>query len=60
MVNWFFSEQINTKNERDIMKESIGLYPFLRIKNKETAIAPLIAKRLAERMEKERLNSESV
>jgi methylmalonyl-CoA mutase len=47
------------KNESDRMKESIQLYPFLKTRNKETVIEPVIAKRLAENLEKERLKSES-
>lgn len=46
-------------NENDLMKESIELYPFLRTQNSETVIEPIIAKRLAEELEKERLNRES-
>jgi len=48
------------KNDSDKMKESMDLYPFLRTQNKETVIEPVIAKRLAEEMEKERLNSETI
>ncbi len=47
------------KNESDRMNESIQLYPFLKTRNKETVIEPVIAKRLAEDLEKERLKSES-
>ena len=47
------------KNESDKMKDSISLYPFLKTTNKETIIEPVIAKRLAEKLEKERLDSES-
>jgi len=47
------------KNESDKMKESIELYPFLRSLRKETIIEPVIAKRMAEGLEKERLKRES-
>jgi methylmalonyl-CoA mutase len=46
------------KKEGDPMKEQIELYPFLKTQNKETVIEPIIAKRLAEKIEKERLNNE--
>lgn len=47
------------KNESDKMNDSLDLYPFLKTSNKETVIEPVIAKRLAEKLEKERLKSES-
>jgi len=46
------------KNQNDKMKESIALYPFVKTQKKETVIEPVIWKRLAENMEKERLKSE--
>ena len=45
-------------NESDKMKESIALYPFVKSRNEETVIEPIIGKRLAENMEKERLKGE--
>jgi len=46
------------KNESDNMKGRIDLYPFLKNQNKETLIEPILAKRLGESIEKERLNNE--
>ncbi|MCF6296557.1 MAG: methylmalonyl-CoA mutase subunit beta [Flavobacteriaceae bacterium] len=47
-------------NADDKMKDTIELYPFLKIKSNETTIKPVISKRLAEKLEKERLNNESI
>ena len=40
------------------MKEDLQLYPFVKMKNKKTLIAPIIQKRLAESIEKKRLDNE--
>ena len=45
-------------NEKDKMKDTIELYPFLNTKKRETIIQPIIAKRLAENMEQGRLTDE--
>jgi len=45
-------------NEDDKMKHDIELYPFLKTKSYETIIQPVIAKRLAEKIEQERLANE--
>ncbi|NND88123.1 MAG: methylmalonyl-CoA mutase [Flavobacteriaceae bacterium] len=46
------------QNSVDRMKESLELYPFLKTNIRKTEIQPIIAKRLAETMEKERLDHE--
>ncbi|TVZ52389.1 methylmalonyl-CoA mutase subunit beta [Dokdonia sp. Hel_I_53] len=46
-------------NILDRMKDELELYPFLKIKPRKTLIAPIIPKRLAENIEKERLKMES-
>jgi len=45
-------------NPDDMMKDNIELYPFVKIKSRKTCIKPIIAKRLAEKLEKERLANE--
>ncbi len=45
-------------NEKDKMKGSIELYPFVKKKSIKTLIPPIIEKRLAEKDEQERLNLE--
>jgi methylmalonyl-CoA mutase len=45
-------------NLTDKMKEDIELYPFVRSKPRKTIIRPIIAKRLAEKQEQERLEIE--
>ena len=45
-------------NLDDKMKEDIELYPFVRVKPRKTIIKPIIAKRLAEKLEQERLEKE--
>ena len=45
-------------NSEDRMKDSLELYPFLKHKPRKTIIQPIIAKRLAEKIEKERLEHE--
>lgn len=46
------------QNPKDRMKDNIELYPFVKIKPRKTLITPIIEKRLAEKIEQERLASE--
>ncbi len=46
------------QNEVESMQADLELYPFLKINPRKTLIAPIIAKRLAENTEKERLAKE--
>ncbi len=46
------------KNENDKMKDTIELYPFLKINPRKTLIQPIIEKRLAEEVEQKRLDDE--
>ncbi len=45
-------------NQDDKMKGNIELYPFVKTKPRKTLIQPIIAKRLAEKLEQERLEKE--
>lgn len=45
-------------NTNDTMKDAMELYPFLKIKNNQTAVQPVFGKRLAEKLEQKRLNQE--
>lgn len=45
-------------NPNDRMKDDLELYPFVKINPRKTLITPIIEKRLAEKMEQERLESE--
>lgn len=45
-------------NNNDKMKNEIEIYPFIKSKPRKTLIKPIIAKRLAEKLEKERLDLE--
>ena len=45
-------------NPSDRMSEELELYPFLKTKPRKTLIEPIIEKRLAETLEKERLEHE--
>lgn len=45
-------------NTDDRMKNDLELYPFVKIKPRKTLIKPLIEKRIAEKIEQERLNNE--
>ena len=47
-------------NKEDKMKDDLQLYPFLKTKKHETLIKPILAKRLAEKLEQERLINESI
>ena len=46
-------------NLDDRMKNETELYPFVKIKPRKTLITPIIEKRLAEKLEQKRLESES-
>lgn len=45
-------------NAQDQMKNNLELYPFVKSKPRKTIVKPLVAKRLAESIEKERLEKE--
>ncbi|MET2985564.1 methylmalonyl-CoA mutase subunit beta [Aureibaculum conchae] len=45
-------------NLTDKMKTELELYPFVKIKPRKTVIKPIIEKRLAEKLEQERLKNE--
>ena len=45
-------------NKNDKMKHDLELFPFLKQKPRKTLISPIIEKRLAEKIEQERLKSE--
>lgn len=45
-------------NSTDKMKENIALYPFVKKRNIKTLISPIVRKRLAETIEKARLENE--
>lgn len=45
-------------NKDDRMKHDLELYPFVKIKPRKTLITPIIEKRLAEKIEQERLERE--
>ena len=45
-------------NSADKMKQNLELYPFVKQRNSKTLIAPIVRKRLAETIEKERLENE--
>lgn len=46
-------------NKNDRMKQELELFPFVKVKSRKTLITPIIEKRLAEKIEQERLNSET-
>ena len=46
-------------NAEDKMKHELELYPFVKINQRKTLIEPIIVKRLAEKIEQERLKNES-
>jgi len=46
-------------NKADRMKHDLELFPFVKIKGRKTLITPIIEKRLAEKIEQERLQTES-
>ena len=43
-------------NKQDKMKHDLELFPFVKVKPRKTLITPIIEKRLAEKIEQERLN----
>src|SRR6478735_63222 len=45
-------------NRNDRMKQDLELFPFVKIKPRKTLITPIIEKRLAEKLEQERLAKE--
>lgn len=45
-------------NEADRMKNDLELYPFVKTKARKTELEPILAKRLAEKVEQERLSHE--
>ena len=45
-------------NPKDTMKQELELYPFVKINQRKTLIEPVIEKRLAEKLEQERLKKE--
>ncbi|MCP2027564.1 methylmalonyl-CoA mutase [Flavobacterium sp. HSC-32F16] len=45
-------------NKEDRMKHDLELFPFVKIKPRKTLITPIIEKRLAEKLEQERLKTE--
>ncbi|MEE9364931.1 MAG: methylmalonyl-CoA mutase subunit beta [Cellulophaga sp.] len=46
------------QNSEDKMKDDLELYPFIKKSSKKTLLEPIIEKRLAEKLEKERLKNE--
>ncbi len=46
-------------NKKDLMKDNLELFPFVKIKPRKTLISPIIEKRLAEKIEQERLKNEN-
>jgi len=46
-------------NKKELMKDNLELFPFVKIKPRKTLISPIIEKRLAEKMEQERLKNEN-
>jgi methylmalonyl-CoA mutase len=46
-------------NKNDKMKHDLELYPFVKQNPRKTLITPIIEKRLAEKLEQERLKNES-
>ncbi|RKF02788.1 heterodimeric methylmalonyl-CoA mutase small subunit [Tenacibaculum lutimaris] len=46
------------QNENDKMKQDLEVSPFLEVRNEKTLIQPIIQKRLAEKLEQERLKNE--
>jgi methylmalonyl-CoA mutase len=46
-------------NKKDSMKDNLELFPFVKIKPRKTLTSPLIEKRLAEKIEQDRLKEEN-
>ncbi|WP_445712880.1 methylmalonyl-CoA mutase subunit beta [Flavobacterium sp.] len=47
-------------NKNDQMKSDLELFPFVKQNTRKTLITPIIEKRLAEKLEQERLNNEAI
>jgi len=47
-------------NKNDRMANDMELFPFLKINPRKTLVSPIIEKRLAEKVELERLENEKV
>lgn len=47
-------------NQQDRMKNELELFPFVKQNARKTLITPIIEKRLAEKVEQERLNNEAI
>ena len=45
-------------NKKDLMKDNLELFPFVKIKPRKTLISPIIEKRWAEKVEQDRLKEE--
>ena len=45
-------------NSNDRMKDELEIFPFVKIKPRKTLIKPIIEKRLAEKLEQQRLENE--
>ena len=45
-------------NKEDRMSHDLELFPFVKIKSRKTLITPIIERRLAEKLEQERLEAE--
>lgn len=45
-------------NKLDRMKDDLELFPFVKVKSRKTLITPIIEKRIAEKVEQERLKTE--
>src|SRR5690606_17506648 len=46
-------------NRNDRMRDALELFPFVKQKPRKTFITPIIPRRLAEKIEQQRLNAES-
>jgi methylmalonyl-CoA mutase len=46
------------QNKNDKMKQDLELFPFVKVKPRKTLITPIIERRLAEKLEQERLKNE--
>ncbi len=47
-------------NKNDLMKNDLELFPFVKQNPRKTLITPIISRRLAEKMEQERLENETI
>ena len=46
-------------NKKELMKDNLELFPFVKVKPRKTLISPIIEKRLAEKIEQDRLKEEN-